>query len=81
MNALLKKNIECLKPMDTTIFSKISEKMGLSGFSAPKPKINFKNIVEKKVGKKKLHRLLENEISFEAANVLKLGKDLLSPYL
>lgn len=52
-------------------------KNGSEWISAPKPKINFKNIVEKKVGKKKLHRLLENEISFEAANVLKLGKDLL----
>jgi N-dimethylarginine dimethylaminohydrolase len=50
---------------------------GSKWFAAPKPRINIENI--KNVIKKKnsYQVLLENEINFEAANVLRLGKDLL----
>ena len=44
--------------------------------SAPKPKLDKVNLINKKKGKS-FQKLLENEISFEAANVLKLGRDLL----
>ena len=52
-------------------------KKGAEWISAPKPRINKKNLIIKKKGNKKTQTLLNNEISFEAANVLKLGKDLL----
>ena len=52
-------------------------KNGAEWISAPRPKINKTNLINKKKGKKIFQKLLENEISFEAANILKLGKDLL----
>ena len=49
---------------------------GSKWFAAPKHRINIENI--KNVIKKNSYQvLLENEINFEAANVLRLGKDLL----
>jgi N-dimethylarginine dimethylaminohydrolase len=52
-------------------------KKGAQWISAPKPRIDKQNLVNKKKGNKKFQKLLNNEISFEAANILKLGKDLL----
>lgn len=51
--------------------------LGAKWFAAPKPKINIENIKNIINKKKKYQVLLENEINFEAANVLRLGKDLL----
>lgn len=50
---------------------------GAKWFAAPKPRIDVENIKNIKNNKKKYQILLENEINFEAANVLRLGKDLL----
>ena len=58
------------------IFHKYFEN-GAHWIAAPKPKLNKTNLINKKKGKKVFQKLLENEISFEAANILKLGKDLL----
>ena len=44
--------------------------------SAPKPTIKKDNLINIKK-EKKFQKLLNNEITFEAANILKLGKDLL----
>ena len=52
-------------------------KNGSDWISAPKPTIKKDNLINLKKGKKKYQKLLNNEIAFEAANILKLGKDLL----
>lgn len=50
---------------------------GSNWVAAPKPKIDKNNIINVKTKKEKYQKLTEEEISFEAANVLRLGKDLL----
>ena len=52
-------------------------KNGADWITAPKPKLNLKNLITIKKKKKSYQKLLENEIKFEAANVLKLGNNLL----
>ncbi len=50
---------------------------GSKWISAPKPKIKKNNLINLKKKNKKYQKLINNEITFEAANVLKLGEDLL----
>lgn len=50
---------------------------GANWIAGPKPKIDKNNYIKKRKKNKTYQTLSENEINFEAANVLKLGKDLL----
>lgn len=52
-------------------------KQGASWVSAPKPSIKTNNIINIKKKKEKYQKLTETEINFEAANILRMGKDIL----